>query len=49
MYRLFLAIRYLLTRPINLLGMFGIAQKSGEEPVDNRLQFLGHHLGSFCA
>jgi ABC-type lipoprotein release transport system permease subunit len=25
MYRLFLAIRYLLTRPINLLGMFGIA------------------------
>ena len=24
MYRLFLAIRYLLTRPINLLGMFGI-------------------------
>ncbi|MGK0352797.1 MAG: ABC-type lipoprotein release transport system permease subunit, partial [Planctomycetota bacterium] len=25
MYRLFLAIRYLLTRPINLLGMGGIA------------------------
>ena len=25
MYRLFLAIRYLLTRPINLLGMAGIA------------------------
>ncbi|MFM1871058.1 MAG: hypothetical protein RL398_480, partial [Planctomycetota bacterium] len=25
MYRLFLAIRYLLTRPINLLGMLGIA------------------------
>ena len=24
MYRLFLAIRYLLTRPINLLGMGGI-------------------------
>lgn len=24
MYRLFLAIRYLMTRPINLLGMFGI-------------------------
>ncbi|MBM4062272.1 MAG: ABC transporter permease [Planctomycetes bacterium] len=25
MYRLFLALRYLLTRPINLLGVFGIA------------------------
>ncbi len=35
-------------RPV-MLGVLGIAEKPGKEPVDNRLEFLGHHLGSFCA
>jgi hypothetical protein len=31
-----------------LFGVLGIAQQPGEQPVDDRLEFLGHHLGSFC-
>lgn len=27
-----------------LFGMLRIAQQTREDPVDNRLQFLGHHL-----